>query len=130
LKLPVLRKTQLKRTARGNFVRNIGGKKLCLGTDEVQAYQRREWIDNIYTQNAIMRGGGAAPPWLDEQLEIAVQIGKLGAAVVVAHQNPPNFPSSFGLPDYSYVDRLRQLGIPIEVVGQAKFTGILAETTD
>ena len=114
--------------------------KIDLGTDELQANIRRDYVNKIYIENVRMAGGlssngsGSGFPWSDGYLEIARQIGRLGTAVVET-VSPEEWSamdsplSIFSPPDYSYIDRLRSHGVPIDTVGRGKFSGRLPEAT-
>ncbi len=75
------------------------------------AAQRRQWIEAIYVENCRMFQHNF---WNSTYLDIARQIERLGSAVL--HVEPvPGIPDNR---DYSFVQRLRDVGVPISVVGE------------
>lgn len=124
--LPKFRNTPLKPDSRGNYFRNLEQQKFTLGKDLVEAAKRRLWIEEIYLQNCMTTRGNC---WCDSYLNIAKQIAGHGRAVVETFEQPDSIPASFGPPDFSFVNRLREAGVPVDVKGQGKFAGILPQST-
>lgn len=124
--VPTIRKTPLRLTRRG-YVRQIGKatrngsvQKFYLGHDMAIAAQRRQWIEAIYVENCRMFQHNF---WTDTYLNIARQIERLGSAVYQVEPVP-------GMPDtrdYSFIQRLRDVGVPVSIIGEpARATVTLA----
>jgi hypothetical protein len=120
MRLPQLRRTPLKLTRRG-YVRQLGSlvnggsvQKFYLGFDPAIAAQRRQWIEAVYVENCRVSNSLL---WTDTFLNLAKQLARLGSAVIVNEPLPYEI-SSFGPPDYSFVQRLRDVGVPVSVHGE------------
>ena len=113
-KIPAIRNTPLKKTQRG-YVRQLGRTstntqtkvKFYLGHDMATAAQRRQWVEAIFVENARLTGGGDV--WSELFLDLAKQIAKVGTAGY--HVGEP-FYFDGKTQDYSFVDRIRQAGVP------------------
>ena len=92
--------------------------KFVLGFDAAVAAQRRIWIEAIYIENCRMAGHLL---WREMFLDIAKQISKTGSALVDVTPNPEfaDVPFMVPIPDLSWVIRLRDVGVPITVKGEA-----------
>lgn len=128
--VPSLRRTPLKLTKRG-YLRQIGKaeiggsvQKFYLGFDAAIAAQRRQWIEGIYVENCRMY---QHPFWSPTYLNFARQIERLGSAVYTVEQLPPELAHFAFANDFSFIQRLRDIGVPISVIGQAQATVALAE---
>lgn len=55
--------------------------------------------------------------WTDTFLNLAKQLARLGSAVIV-NEPLPYEASQFGPPDYSFVQRLRDVGVPVSIHGE------------
>ena len=128
--VPSIRKTPLKLTKRG-YVRQIGkrseggsSQKFYLGNDAAIAAQRRQWIEGIYIENCRMYQHAF---WSEAYLNFARQIERCGSAVYTVEQFPPELAHLAFANDYSFIQRLRDIGVPISVIGQAQATVTLAE---
>jgi hypothetical protein len=90
-----------------------------LGFHAAVAAQRRIWIEAVYIENCRMAGHLL---WREMFLNVPKQIAKTGSALVDVTPNPEfaDVPFSAPTPDLSWVIRLRDVGVPITVKGEAK----------
>lgn len=121
MRLPQLRRTPLKLKRRG-YVRQLGSlveggsvQKFYLGFDPAIAAQRRQWIEAVYVENCRVSNSFL---WTDTFLDLAKQLARLGSAVVVNEPLPYEI-SHLGSPDYSFVQRLRDISVPVSIHGDA-----------
>lgn len=120
MRIPQLRRTPLTLTRRG-YVRQLGSlahggsvQKFYLGLDPAIAAQRKQWIEAVYVENCRVANSLL---WTDTFLNLAKQLARLGSAVIV--NEPRTFEiSHFGPPDYSFVQRLRDVGVPVSIHGE------------
>lgn len=125
--VPTIRNTPLKLTKKG-YVRQLGtmvqgGSKLkfYLGRDMAVAAQRRQWIEAIYVENCRLFGHSC---WCEPYLGFARQIERLGSALYTIDASPSELSHVVGESDFSFIQRLRDVGVPISIDGQAAYARV------
>ena len=119
LNITRIRQTPLKADKRGNFTRNLGylnhnGKsqfKFNLGKTMSAAAYRLEQIQSIYIVNCQVSNSNV---WRPDFLNLAKQVAATGACVEVVSQD---LPTNFGSYDFSYIQRMRDLGVVVHTQG-------------